>query len=160
MNSSLPYIEDRRRAPRDDIMTDMARATFSDGTTPEVSDVALLAANLFAGGQETTEGPWAKSGSGRSLPANLTSARAEELGTLDGWVGPRAAERSPRGRPCLAIPAEPEAPSHRFGGHSGRAAIGPWPLPRRRHLAPEVPVVERQGSEAGPSVVGLARMDP
>lgn len=48
------YIEDRRRNPREDIMTAMATATFPDGTTPEVKDVALLAANLFAGGQETT----------------------------------------------------------------------------------------------------------
>lgn len=48
------YIEDRRRAPRDDIMTAMATATFPDGSTPEVNDVALLAANLFTGGQETT----------------------------------------------------------------------------------------------------------
>jgi cytochrome P450 len=48
------YIEDRRRAPRDDIMTAMATATFPDGSTPEVSDVALLAGNLFTGGQETT----------------------------------------------------------------------------------------------------------
>jgi cytochrome P450 len=48
------YIEDRRRNPRDDIMTAMATATFPDGSTPEVNDVALLAANLFTGGQETT----------------------------------------------------------------------------------------------------------
>src|SRR4029079_400757 len=48
------YIEDRRRAPRDDIMTALATAAFPDGSTPEVNDVALLAANLFAGGQETT----------------------------------------------------------------------------------------------------------
>jgi cytochrome P450 family 150 subfamily A5 len=48
------YIEDRRQTPRDDIMTAMATATFPDGSTPEVHDVALLAANLFAGGQETT----------------------------------------------------------------------------------------------------------
>jgi len=48
------YIEDRRRTPRDDIMTAMATATFPDGTTPSVNDVALLAANLFSGGQETT----------------------------------------------------------------------------------------------------------
>jgi cytochrome P450 family 150 subfamily A5 len=48
------YIEERRATPRDDIMTAMALATFPDGTTPEVNDVALLAANLFAGGQETT----------------------------------------------------------------------------------------------------------
>jgi cytochrome P450 family 150 subfamily A5 len=48
------YIEDRRREPRDDIMTAMATATFPDGSTPDVNDVTLLAANLFAGGQETT----------------------------------------------------------------------------------------------------------
>ena len=48
------YIEDRRRQPRDDIMTKMATATFPDGSVPEVKDVALLAANLFTGGQETT----------------------------------------------------------------------------------------------------------
>jgi cytochrome P450 family 150 subfamily A5 len=48
------YIADRRTEPRDDIMTAMATATFPDGTTPTVSDVALLAANLFSGGQETT----------------------------------------------------------------------------------------------------------
>jgi cytochrome P450 len=48
------YVEDRRREPRDDIMTKMATATFPDGTVPEVNDVALLAANLFTGGQETT----------------------------------------------------------------------------------------------------------
>jgi cytochrome P450 len=48
------YIADRRREPRDDIMTKMATATFPDGSMPEVNDVALLAANLFTGGQETT----------------------------------------------------------------------------------------------------------
>jgi len=48
------YVTDRRQAPRDDILTAMATATFPDGSTPEVEDVALIAANLFAGGQETT----------------------------------------------------------------------------------------------------------
>jgi len=48
------YIEDRRHTPRDDIMTGLATATFPDGSTPEVKDVALIAANLFAAGQETT----------------------------------------------------------------------------------------------------------
>ena len=48
------YIEDRRGAPRDDIMTKMAKATFPDGSTPEVIDVVRVAANLFAAGQETT----------------------------------------------------------------------------------------------------------
>jgi cytochrome P450 family 150 subfamily A5 len=48
------YVEDRRRAPQNDILTAMAQATYPDGSTPEVNDVALIAANLFTGGQETT----------------------------------------------------------------------------------------------------------
>lgn len=48
------YIEDRRQNPRNDILSGVATATFPDGSTPEVKDAALLAANLFAGGQETT----------------------------------------------------------------------------------------------------------
>lgn len=48
------YIADRRKQPRDDILSGLATATFPDGSTPEASDAALIAANLFAGGQETT----------------------------------------------------------------------------------------------------------
>jgi cytochrome P450 len=48
------YIEERRREPRNDILTGLASATFPDGSTPDVADAALIAANLFAGGQETT----------------------------------------------------------------------------------------------------------
>jgi cytochrome P450 len=48
------YIEDRRREPRDDVLTGLATATFPDGSTPEVIDVVRVAANLFAAGQETT----------------------------------------------------------------------------------------------------------
>ena len=48
------YIEERRQEPRDDILSGLATAAFPDGSTPEVKDAALLAANLFAGGQETT----------------------------------------------------------------------------------------------------------
>ena len=48
------YIEDRRRNPRDDIMTEMAHATFPDGSLPPVDDVMKIAANLFAAGGETT----------------------------------------------------------------------------------------------------------
>jgi cytochrome P450 len=48
------YIEERRQNPRDDILSGLATASFPDGETPEVKDAALLAANLFAGGQETT----------------------------------------------------------------------------------------------------------
>ncbi|HET6950301.1 MAG TPA: cytochrome P450 [Acidimicrobiales bacterium] len=48
------YIEARRRAPRADVLTGLATATFPDGSTPEVIDVVRVAANLFAAGQETT----------------------------------------------------------------------------------------------------------
>ncbi|MGW1028908.1 cytochrome P450 [Streptomyces sp. NPDC002577] len=48
------YIEDRRRAPREDVLSGLAAATFPDGRLPEVSDVVRVAANLFAAGQETT----------------------------------------------------------------------------------------------------------
>lgn len=48
------YIEERRREPRDDVMTRLATAPFPDGSLPEVTDVMLIASNLFAAGQETT----------------------------------------------------------------------------------------------------------
>jgi cytochrome P450 len=48
------YIEECRRAPRADVMTGLATATFPDGTVPEVNEVALIAANLFSAGGETT----------------------------------------------------------------------------------------------------------
>jgi cytochrome P450 family 150 subfamily A5 len=48
------YIEGRRRAPRDDVMTEMASATFPDGSLPQVEEVMLIAANLFSAGGETT----------------------------------------------------------------------------------------------------------
>jgi cytochrome P450 len=48
------YIEDRRRDPRDDVLTGLATATFPDGAIPDVGDVGRVATNVFAAGQETT----------------------------------------------------------------------------------------------------------
>ena len=48
------YIEECRRSPRADVMTGLATATFPDGSIPPVRDVALIAANLFSAGGETT----------------------------------------------------------------------------------------------------------
>ena len=48
------YIEARRTAPRDDVMTRLATVRFPDGELPEVADVVRLAVILFAAGQETT----------------------------------------------------------------------------------------------------------
>lgn len=48
------YISDRRLNPRSDILTGLANATFPGGAVPEPIEVARIAANLFAAGQETT----------------------------------------------------------------------------------------------------------
>ncbi len=48
------YIEDRRRTPRDDVLTELAVAKYPDGSTPEVTSVVRTATFLFAAGQETT----------------------------------------------------------------------------------------------------------
>ncbi|MBC2652816.1 cytochrome P450 [Novosphingobium aerophilum] len=48
------YIIDRRANPRDDVLTGLAKATFPDGSVPDPMDVARIAANVFAAGQETT----------------------------------------------------------------------------------------------------------
>jgi cytochrome P450 family 150 subfamily A5 len=48
------YVEDRRREPRQDVLTTLATTTFPDGSLPEVIDVVRVASNLFAAGQETT----------------------------------------------------------------------------------------------------------
>jgi cytochrome P450 len=48
------YVEDRRREPREDVLTGLALAKFPDGTTPDVTSVVRTATFLFAAGQETT----------------------------------------------------------------------------------------------------------
>ncbi|HEY4333573.1 MAG TPA: cytochrome P450, partial [Ilumatobacteraceae bacterium] len=74
------YIEDRRRNPRGDVLSQLASATFPDGSTPTVEDVMLVAANLFAAGQETTVRlltySMQKLGEDRELQQHLRSERA------------------------------------------------------------------------------------
>jgi len=48
------FVEDRRRAPGNDVLTQIAQATFADGRTPDPAFVARMAAFLFAAGQDTT----------------------------------------------------------------------------------------------------------
>jgi cytochrome P450 len=47
------YLAERRRHPRDDVLTIMATATYPDGSTPELIEVVRPATFLFAAGQET-----------------------------------------------------------------------------------------------------------
>jgi cytochrome P450 len=48
------YLEDRRINPRDDVVTELARARFPDGSLPTVDELSMLAAFLFTAGQDTT----------------------------------------------------------------------------------------------------------
>jgi len=47
-------VEELRQRPQGDVLTGMAQAKFPDGTVPEPIEVARIASNLFAAGQETT----------------------------------------------------------------------------------------------------------
>jgi cytochrome P450 len=48
------YVADRRAAPQGDIITDLAQATYADGSLPPVDDVVRVATLLFGAGQDTT----------------------------------------------------------------------------------------------------------
>jgi len=50
----IGYLEDRRKEPRDDVLTALATAKYPDGSTPPVIEVVRSATFLFAAGQETT----------------------------------------------------------------------------------------------------------
>jgi cytochrome P450 len=50
----LAYVEARRRAPRDDILSELANTRRADGTRPEAGDVVRIATLLFGAGQDTT----------------------------------------------------------------------------------------------------------
>lgn len=47
------YITDRRRQPREDVLTGLATATYPDGSVPPLLEVVRPATFLFAAGQET-----------------------------------------------------------------------------------------------------------
>ena len=50
----VSYLEERRREPKDDVLTALAGAKYPDGSTPPVIEVVRSATFLFAAGQETT----------------------------------------------------------------------------------------------------------
>ena len=53
-DSFIAYVEDRRRSPRHDVLTDLALAKYPDGSTPAVLAVVRTATFLFTAGQETS----------------------------------------------------------------------------------------------------------
>ncbi len=48
------YFAERRANPQDDILSELANATYYDGSTPEVLDVVNLAMFMFGAGQDTS----------------------------------------------------------------------------------------------------------
>lgn len=50
----MRYLAERRAEPLPDIMSELANATFPDGTTPDLLEVVKLAVFLFAAGQDTS----------------------------------------------------------------------------------------------------------
>lgn len=62
------YLADRRREPRDDVLSGMATARYPDGSIPDLTEVVKPATFLFAAGQETV--------------TKLLSAAVQTLGDL------------------------------------------------------------------------------
>jgi cytochrome P450 len=50
----VEYIEERRREPREDVLTELAQAKYPDGSTPDAVDVARVATFMYAAGHGTT----------------------------------------------------------------------------------------------------------
>jgi cytochrome P450 len=48
------YVQDRRENPRADILSELANATYPDGTTPDALEIVRLATFLFGAGQDTS----------------------------------------------------------------------------------------------------------
>jgi cytochrome P450 len=48
------YLSERRANPREDILSDLAQATFPNGETPEIEELVRLATFLFGAGQDTS----------------------------------------------------------------------------------------------------------
>src|SRR3974390_1150410 len=50
----IGYVQDRRQNPRADILSELANATYPDGSTPEAMEIVRLATFLFGAGQDTS----------------------------------------------------------------------------------------------------------
>ena len=48
------YVQDRRQNPRADILSELANATYPDGSTPDALEIVRLATFLFGAGQDTS----------------------------------------------------------------------------------------------------------
>ena len=102
------YIEDRRREPREDVLTELAQAKYEDGSTPEIEDVMNLSTFLFAAGTETT--------------TKLVSSAVRIIGENPEFEkaparGPQQDPRVPRGDPADGEPGQIALPDGPYDDH-------------------------------------------
>ena len=136
--TSPTYIEDRRREPRGDVLTDLALAKYPDGSTPDVISVVRTATFLFAAGQETT--------------ARLLATSLKYLARVP--RAPGRAARARRAHPGLhrggAAPREP-----------GEGRLPPRPARdddrRRRHRAGHAGDVAERRRQPRPAALRVTR---
>jgi len=133
------YIEDRRRQPRKDVLTDLALATYPDGSMPEVTAVVRSATFLFAAGQETTAKLLAMA---LKVKADFRlTRRSTTVGGVNVKAGTPvmllngAANRDPRRFEC------PE--EFRVDRHNSRAHMA---FGRGNHTCPGGPLARAEGS--------------
>jgi cytochrome P450 len=50
----INYVEDRRKSPRNDVLSHLSNARYPDGTQPEAMEIVRLATFLFGAGQDTS----------------------------------------------------------------------------------------------------------
>ena len=108
------YVEDRRREPREDVLTGLATATFPDGSMPEVGDVVRVATNVFSAGQETTV---------RLLEHRAEGDRGPPRHPAQAARGPQPAAELHRGVPAHREPGQGRLPAVADADHRrGRSA--------------------------------------
>ena len=50
----VQYLQDRRANPRDDVLNELAHATYPDGTLPDLMEMVRMATFMFGAGQDTS----------------------------------------------------------------------------------------------------------
>ena len=73
------YLEDRRRTPRQDVLTNLALATYPDGSTPDVTAVVRTATFLFDAGDDAERRGQSRSASVR-VPARVPARPSQRAG--------------------------------------------------------------------------------
>jgi cytochrome P450 len=137
------YIEDRRREPRQDVLTHLALATYPDGTTPPVTSVVRTATFLFAAGQETTARLLASALKHLAEHAELQDQLRADKDLIPDFIDEVLRVESPvkadlERRSCSST-ARPTATRGASTARTTSASIGPTRRPTSRSAAASTP---------------------